>query len=284
MSQITAFSTKTTLRLKGNLVDLSIPAVMGVLNITPDSFYDGGHYNSVDEATKKAEKMLKEGALLLDVGGYSTRPGASEISEDEEIGRVVPVIEKIGETFPEAFISVDTFRSRVAREAIDAGACMINDVSGGNMDDQMYAAVAALQVPYVLMHMRGTPKTMTKHVDYDNLINDIIREISGKKLDLMKKGINDIIIDPGIGFAKTVEQNYEILRKLRYFKALEQPLLVGLSRKSMICKKLNIQPSKALNGTTVLNTIALMNGASILRVHDVKEAVEAINLFKSTFN
>lgn len=276
--QSNVFSTNKTLNLRGRIMDLSMPKVMGILNITPDSFYDGGRFLSVDQAVRRCGEMLEEGAEMIDVGGYSTRPGATDISEQEELDRVMPVIGKIVQHFPETIISIDTFRSSVANLAVSAGASMVNDVSGGNLDGNMFPTVVSLGVPYILMHSRGTPQTMTSLTQYDNLLTDIAFDLSKKLNQLHSLGVKDIIVDPGFGFAKTIDQNFELLGDLDYFRILEKPLLIGLSRKSMIWKTLTINPKDALNGTTTLNTIALMKGASILRVHDVKEAVECVKL------
>lgn len=275
------FSVKSTLNLRGNLVSLDTPKVMGILNVTPDSFYEGSRTTSLADIIVKAGQMLKEGAFILDIGGYSTRPGADAISIETELERVIPAIEAIHKTFPDAYISIDTFRSGVAKAAVAAGASLVNDVSGGNLDDQMFETVAALKVPYILMHMRGTPETMKTLTDYDHLLNDIAAELSIKCSILKNLGVADIIIDPGFGFAKTIEQNYDILRNLGYFKRLKLPILAGLSRKSMIYKRLDNTAQEALNGTTALNMAALMNGASIFRVHDVKEAAETIKLYQA---
>ena len=252
---------------------------MGIINVTPDSFYDGGKTFSEDEILKQAEKMLADGATFLDVGGYSTRPGAEEISEKEEIDRVVKAIIVILKKFPDALISIDTFRSEVVKAAIEAGGALVNDVSGGTLDTNMYKTVAKLKVPYIMMHMRGTPKTMAKLTDYENVTLEVLKDLSEKIALARAEGINDIIADPGFGFAKTREQSFELLRNLELFKNLDIPLLVGVSRKSFVYKTLEINPKEALNGTTALNTIALLKGASILRVHDVKEAVECVKLF-----
>jgi dihydropteroate synthase len=280
--QSNVFSTNKTLNLRGRIMDLSIPKVMGILNITPDSFYDGGRFLSVDQAVTKCRAMLEEGAEMIDVGGYSSRPGATDISEQEELDRVIPVIEKIVQHFPETSISIDTFRSSVASIAVDGGASIVNDVSGGNLDSNMFPTIASLGVPYILMHSRGTPQTMTSLTQFDNLLTDIAFDLSKKLNQLHSRGVKDIIIDPGFGFAKTIDQNFELLGNLDYFRILEKPLLIGLSRKSMIWKTLAINSKEALNGTTTLNTIALMKGASILRVHDVKEAVECVKLVGRT--
>lgn len=277
------FYSNKTLNLKGNLVMLDTPKVMGILNVTPDSFFDGGLYKAEKAILSQTEKMLHFGAAIIDVGGYSTRPGAEEISIGEEVSRVVKAIDTILKHFPETKISVDTFRSKVAKVAVEHGAVMVNDVSGGSLDSDMFATVAALRVPYVLMHMRGNPKNMQQFTSYDNLLSEMVIYFQEKVSNLQEAGVKDIIIDPGFGFAKTIAQNYEILKNLNYFEILNLPLLVGLSRKSTIYKSLRIQPEEALNGTTVLNTIALMNGASFLRVHDVKEATEAIKLYNLTY-
>ncbi len=262
---------------------LDTPKVMGILNVTPDSFFDGGQYNDDKRLLTRVECMLEEGADIVDIGGYSTRPGAEEVSESEEITRVVNAIDIILKEFPNTVISVDTFRSSVAKEAVFYGAALINDISAGTLDEQMFATVATLNVPYILMHMRGNPKTMNKLTHYDNLLSEMVTFLQEKVSNLQEAGVKDIIIDPGFGFAKTIQQNYEILRNLKYFEILELPVLIGVSRKSTIYKSLQIEPEEALNGTTVLNTIALMNGASILRVHDVKEAVETTKLYNLTF-
>ncbi|MTI31860.1 dihydropteroate synthase [Cytophagales bacterium RKSG123] len=255
---------------------------MGILNVTPDSFFERSRYCTEKEILAQAERILNEGASLIDIGGYSSRPNAEDISPEEEIKRVIPAIEVILKHFPDAKISVDTFRASVARKTIEAGASMINDISGGNLDSQMFQTVSELKVPYVMMHMRGTPATMQSLTSYDNLLLELLDYFQKKIFELRKLGVNDIIIDPGFGFAKTLAQNYEILKKLDYFEVLEAPLLVGISRKSMIYKELEISPEESLNGTTVLNTLALSKGAAILRVHDVKQAVEAVKLFKLT--
>lgn len=268
-----------TLNCKGTLIALTIPKVMGIINVTPDSFYDGGKTFSEKEILKQAEKMLSDGATFLDIGGYSTRPGAEDISENAEIKRVVSAIEIILKNFPEALISIDTFRSEVAKKAIEAGGAIVNDVSGGTLDAEMYKTVAKLKVPYILMHMRGTPKTMTKLTDYKNVTIEVLKDLSEKIALARAEGINDIIADPGFGFAKKREQSYEILNNLELFQNLDVPILAGLSRKSMIYKTLETSAENALNGTTSLNTIALLKGAKILRVHDVKEAVECVRLW-----
>jgi len=257
---------------------------MGVLNVTPDSFYDGGKYTQERAILQQAGVMLSQGASIIDIGGYSSRPGANDIIVEEEKKRVVESIKSVSKTFPEAYISVDTFRASVARESIEAGACIINDISGGALDEKMFDTVAEMSVPYVLMHMQGTPQTMTQHTSYDNLLLDILNYFQLKVARLRALGVADIIIDPGFGFAKTPDQSYEVLRHLASFQVLNLPIMAGLSRKSMIYRKLGITPQEALNGTTVLNTVALMNGATILRVHEVKEAIETIKLYKLTYH
>ncbi|HPE84253.1 MAG TPA: dihydropteroate synthase [Aequorivita sp.] len=270
-----------TLNCQGKLIDLSKPKVMGIINITPDSFYDGGKTFSEKEIMEQAERMLSEGATFLDVGGYSTRPGAEEVSEKDEIERVVGAIEAILKSFRQALISVDTFRSEVAKKAVEAGAAIVNDVSGGTLDAKMYKTVAKLKVPYILMHMRGTPKTMVKLTDYKNVTMEVLKDLAEKIALARAEGINDIIADPGFGFAKTQQQSFQLLNNLELFQNLDVPILAGISRKSMIYKTLETSAEKALNGTTSLNTIALIKGASILRVHDVKEAVECVKLFEN---
>jgi dihydropteroate synthase len=276
--QNTAFSTNKTLNINGRLLDLSKPRVMGILNITPDSFYDGGQFSSEKEILAQTEKMLTHGATFIDVGGYSTRPGAPEISEAEEIARVVNAIKILIKNFNGINITVDTFRSEVAKAAVAEGASMINDVSGGALDPKMFEQVAALNVPYILMHMRGNPQTMMQQTTYNNLLTDVTDYFHHKLYELNQLGVKDLVIDPGFGFAKNIDQNFRLLNHLEYFKILDRPMLVGISRKSMIWKTLNISADEALNGTTALNTLAILKGASILRVHDVKEAMEVIKL------
>ncbi|WP_017732032.1 dihydropteroate synthase [Nafulsella turpanensis] len=280
----TGFSIKKTLNLAGNLLDLSQPRVMGILNITPDSFYENSRKQSEKSILLQTEKMLQEGADIIDIGAYSSRPGAADISAEEEWSRLQPAIRSILQYFPETYLSVDTFRAGVAEKAVAEGACMVNDISGGELDPAMFKTIARLQVPYILMHMRGAPQNMKELNGYDDLLHEIYDYFALKLNKLSALGVNDIVIDPGFGFAKNIAQNYELLQNMGYFSALEVPVLVGISRKSMIYKKLNISPAEALNGTTVLHTISLMQGASLLRVHDVKEAVEAVKLFKLTFS
>ena len=285
ISEGRVFSFKNTLNFKGNLIHIHTPIVMGILNVTPDSFYDGGRYvNSELTLLQQTEKMLAEGATIIDIGGYSSRPGADHISEEEEKRRAVSCVKLVAGHFPKAYISIDTFRATVARDAVDAGASMVNDISGGGLDNAMFDTVAALKVPYVMMHMRGTPQTMKTLTDYDDLCDEIIDYFQQRVALLRDKGVADIVIDPGFGFAKNIDQNYELLGKLHTLKMLELPILVGLSRKSMIYKRLKISVDDALNGTTALNAMALVQGASILRVHDVKEAVQTIKLFKYTYS
>lgn len=274
---------KKTLNVAGRLLDLSTPAVMGILNITPDSFYEGSRFDPhSNQFIQQAGQMLRDGATILDIGGYSTRPGAAEISENEENDRVLPVIQELVKNFPGAVISVDTFRAEVVRKAVGAGAAIVNDVSGGNLDEAMFETIADLGVPYVLMHMRGTPQTMTQKNQYTHLVRDILRELAVKLIQLRSLGVADIIVDPGFGFAKSISQNFDLLNDLEKFIELNAHLLVGLSRKSMIWRSLGVTPGEALNGTSALNMLALQKGANILRVHDVKEAVEAIKLWQLT--
>ncbi len=267
-----------TINCKGNLIDLSVPKVMGILNCTPDSFFDGGKYKSESDILQQVEKMLEEGATFIDIGAYSSKPGADFVSEDEELQRLLPIIDLVLKHFPETLLSIDTFRSNVAQNAIENGAAIVNDISAGMLDENMLETVSKLQVPYVMMHMKGNPQTMQSLANYEDVVKEIMFYFSERITKARSFGLNDIIIDPGFGFAKTVEQNYEILQKLDYFNILELPLLVGVSRKSMIYKTLENSPKEALNGTTVLNTIALQKGANILRVHDVKEAIECVAL------
>jgi dihydropteroate synthase len=271
-------SANKTLRVRGKIIDLTTPKVMGILNVTPDSFYDGGLFNRESDQLKQAEKMILNGSDFIDIGGYSSRPGAQDISVEEEWSRVKPAIQSIKKEFPSALLSIDTFRSQVAHRAVGEGCDLINDISAGQLDTDMFKTVSALQVPYIIMHMRGNPRTMTQLAHYDDLIREIIDHFHSIIFQLNQYGINDILIDPGFGFAKTSDQNFELLNKLEHLHVLGKPLLTGLSRKSMIWKTLNITAEFALNGTTSLNTVALLKGASILRVHDVKEAKETISL------
>ena len=272
-----------TLNCKGRILVIDKPIVMGIINATPDSFFGGSRFNGVDEIVAKAEKMLNDGAGILDIGGQSTRPGSELISADEEIERVIPAIKAIIEKRPEAFISIDTFYSKVAIAAVDAGASIVNDISACSMDNKMIATVAELKVPYILMHMKGTPQTMQQNAIYENVTLEVLDHFISKTHELQNAGIVDIIIDPGFGFAKTIDQNFELLKNLSAFKMLDKAIMLGVSRKSTIYKTLGVNADEALNGTSVLNTIGLMNGASILRVHDVKEAKEAIKLYSATY-
>lgn len=257
---------------------------MGILNVTPDSFYDGGRYTELDSQVLRLEQMILQGADLIDIGGYSTRPGSEDLPIKDEIERIVPAIRKAKELAPDIPVSIDTFRSEVAKAALEVGADMVNDISGGSLDPGMYQLIADSQVPYVLMHSRGTPQSMSGMTDYQNLLTDIIKDLSDKLQLLNQLGVNDVIVDPGFGFAKDLDQNYLLLKELTLFEVLEVPILVGLSRKSMIYKALGVSSEDSLTGTNVLNTIALMHGASILRVHDVKSAKETAYLYAKTFN
>jgi dihydropteroate synthase len=267
-----------TINCKGQLIDLSIPKVMGILNVTPNSFFDGGKYKNESEMLSQVDKMLGEGATFIDIGAYSSKPNAEFVSEEEEINRIIPVIQLILTHFPDALLSIDTFRSKVAEVCLANGAALINDISAGNLDEGMFEVIAKHNVPYIMMHMRGTPQTMQTLTDYDDIVKEMLFYFSERIHKARSFGINDLVIDPGFGFAKTIIQNYEVLQKLALFKILELPLLVGVSRKSMVYKPLDSSAAEALNGTTVLNTIALTKGANILRVHDVKEAVECVSL------
>ncbi len=272
-------STSFLLNVKKRSIDLSSPVVMGILNITPDSFFDGGKYSGKDAILFQTDKMLNEGAAIIDVGAFSSRPGADEITEEEELNRLIPALRLLIDKFPEAIFSVDTFRSNVARIAIENGAHIINDISGGTFDDDMFTTIADLNVPYVLMHIKGTPRNMQDNPQYVDVVQEVKYFFKNQLRKLKNVGVtSNVILDPGFGFGKTLKNNYELLKDISIFKDLGFPVLVGISRKSMINKVLNISPSEALNGTTVLNTVALLNGANILRVHDVKEAVEAVRL------
>lgn len=277
-AQSSFFSTNKTLNICGRLVDLSIPRIMGILNVTPDSFYDGGRYQSEEAILKHTEKMLTEGATFIDVGAYSSRPGAKDVSLDDEKKSALRAVKAIVKRFPDAIVSVDTFRSEVARACTAEGATLVNDVSGGELDAKMFSAIAELKVPYILMHMRGNPQTMASLTQYDHLMKEIVDYFHGKIAALHAMGVRDIIVDPGFGFSKTVPQNFELLRHFDYLKILEKPLLAGLSRKSMVWRTLEISPEDALPGTTALHAAALLKGATILRVHDVKEAMQTVKL------
>lgn len=280
----TSFCKKLTLNCRGRLVDLSTPKIMGILNVTPDSFYDGGRHQSDRQMLAHVEKMLAEGADFIDVGGMSSRPGAKMISEATELKRVIPAVTLITRRFPKALVSVDTFRSHVARLAIEAGASMINDISAGRFDKKLFETAARLKTPYVLMHMKGTPANMQKRPAYTNVMREITDFFVEKLNRLKEVGVTDVILDPGFGFGKTLEHNYGILRNLHDLRIFGLPVMIGISRKSMICKALNIHPGNALNGTTALHAIALLKGADILRVHDVKEARQVIKLVGYVIN
>ena len=267
------------LNIKGDLLDLSCPKIMGILNVTPDSFYDGGIYSNEKKILLQVEKMISDGADIIDIGGYSSKPGVKTINTKDEEERVIPIIKLISRSFKNTILSVDTFRSEIAEKSLNAGASIINDISGGDLDDKIYHIAHKYKAPYIMMHMKGVPSNMQHDPTYKKINHEIIKDLSNKIDSAQKKGVNDIIIDPGFGFGKTIEHNFKILNNLKLFKILKKPILVGISRKSMIYKILKTDPSKALNGTTSLNTIALINGANILRVHDVKEAKEVIKLF-----
>ena len=273
-----------TINGKGQLIDLASPKVMGILNVTPNSFFDGGKYKTESVILSQVERMLTDGATFIDVGAYSSKPSAEFVSEKEELNRIVPVVNLILEKFPDCLISIDTFRSEVAKVCLENGAAIINDISAGNLDDKMLETIAKYNVPYIMMHMRGTPQTMPTMANYDNIVKEMLFYFSERVAKARSYGINDLIIDPGFGFAKTLEQNYEVLQKLELFEMLELRLLAGFSRKSMIYKTLHSTAEEALNGTSVLNTIALTKGAKILRVHDVKEAMECVTLFNKLNN
>ena len=277
------YKKKPTIALNGELIDLGSPVVMGVLNCTPDSFYDGGAYSSDNAILTRAGQIIEQGGRFIDIGGMSTRPGAIEISVEEELNRLIPAVTKIRKEFPNAALSIDTYRAEVVSVLhAEVGDFLVNDISGGQFDDQMFLTVAALNVPYLLMHSKGKSLDMQDNPQYKDVVKEIILYLSHQIQKLKQFGISDILIDPGFGFGKTTEHNFELLNRLDSFAIFELPIVVGLSRKSMICKSLNIDPSESLNGTTVLNTIALSNGCDILRVHDVKEAIEAIRLIEKT--
>lgn len=271
-----------TINCKGSLIDLETPRIMGILNLTPNSFYDGGKYADETEMLRQVEKMLSEGADFIDVGAYSSKPNAEFVPEKEELERILPAIHSIVKHFPEALVSVDTFRSVVAKAGIGSGAAMINDISAGNLDDKMLETIGQLNVPYIMMHMRGNPETMQKLTDYADIVKEMLFYFSERIRAARSFGINDLIIDPGFGFAKTLEQNYAVLQKLDLFQMLELPVLVGVSRKSMVYKPLGTSAAEALNGTTAVHALALGKGAKILRAHDVREAVECVKLYNLT--
>ncbi|SEG43518.1 dihydropteroate synthase [Flavobacterium urumqiense] len=268
-----------TINCKGQLIDLSTPKVMGILNVTPNSFFDGGKYKNETEILSQVEKMVIEGATFIDIGAYSSKPNAEFVSEEEEISRIVSAIDLILKHFPETILSIDTFRGEVAKVSIESGAAIINDISAGHLDDKMLEVIGKYNVPYIMMHMRGTPQTMQTFTVYDDIVKEMLFYFSERIAKARSFGINDLIIDPGFGFAKKLDQNYEVFQKMELFNMLNLPLLIGISRKSMIYKTLNISIEEALNGTTILNTLALNKGAKILRVHDVKEAMECVTLF-----
>jgi dihydropteroate synthase len=281
MAKDTFFQKKLTINAGGKLIGLSAPKVMGIINITPDSFYAGSRKTSVEDALRQAEKMLGEGADFLDIGAYSSRPGADDISVQEEMDRLLPVIEMIAGRYPDAIISADTFRAEVAEAAVKAGAHIINDISGGQLDENMFPTVAKLKVPYILMHMKGTPQNMNQMAKYDDIFTEVLDYFAQKVHQLKQLGVHDIIIDPGFGFAKMRDHSYALMNRLQEFAMLELPVLVGISRKKMIYGLLELTAGDALNGTTALNAIALTKGADILRVHDVREAVETIKIFRA---
>jgi dihydropteroate synthase len=268
-----------SINIKGTLMQLDTPKIMGIINVTPDSFSDGGQFLRVEDAVKQAEIMLQEGADILDIGGYSSRPGAKDVSVEEELDRVIPVIEQINKRI-DIPMSIDTFRAVVAREAVNAGAALVNDISAGDDDDAMLETVANLQVPYIAMHKQGKPQTMQDDIAYKDVVLDVSTYLSKKKEQCALLGINDVILDIGLGFGKTREHNFTLIKNLKHFKALGLPLLIGLSRKSMIYRTLGVTPQEAINGTTFLHAFALQGGAHILRVHDVKEAKECVRLWQ----
>lgn len=275
------FLKKATIDCNGRLIDLSRPIVMGIVNVTPDSFFSGSRFNNTGRVVRHVGKMLEDGASIIDIGAYSSRPGANDISVQEELKRLIPAMTALRKKFPDAIISIDTFRAEVAKRMVeDFGVGMVNDISGGELDSKMFETVADLHVPYILMHMRGNPLTMQNNPAYENVEQELILYFAQKLRELNLLGVSDVIIDPGFGFSKTIDHNFELLAKLNDFLVFDLPILAGLSRKSMIYKLLNSTPDNALNGTTVLNTVALLQGASILRVHDVREAVETIRLLE----
>ncbi|HNW97506.1 MAG TPA: dihydropteroate synthase [Bacteroidales bacterium] len=280
----TFFSSQKSINCCGKLLILEKPVIMGILNITPDSFYDGGKYSAINNIIEHTKIMIDEGAAIIDIGAVSTKPGAKTVSLSEEKKRLLPVVKLLLKEIPEIIISIDTFRSEIAKAAIEEGACIINDISAGQFDEKMFTTIAKLQVPYIIMHIQGTPENMQVAPHYKNVVQEVLYYFSEKINQLVQLGVNDIIIDPGFGFGKTVEHNYDLLNHLDFFRTLNLPILAGVSRKSMINKVLGTKPESALNGTTVLNTMALMKGANILRVHDVKEAVETVKLFNALKN
>ena len=274
----------STINCKGTLIDLSTPKVMGIVNVTPDSFFDGGKLYNPDKIINQVEKMLHDGATFIDLGGYSSRPGADFVSEQEELNRIVPIVKLLVDKFSDILISIDTFRSEVAKQAIQNGGAIINDISAGLLDERMLETASKLQVPYIMMHMKGTPQTMQSLANYDDLLKEMNFYFSERIAKARSFGLNDIIIDPGFGFAKTIEHNYELLQKMELLQFHDLPILAGISRKSMIYKVLDTNPENALNGTTFLHAFCLQNGAKILRVHDVAEAVECVKLIEQFKN
>ncbi len=272
------FELNYSLNCKGTLVDLSTPKVMGILNLTPDSFFDGGRYQEEDRLLKQAEKLLEDGADFLDLGAFSSRPGAKLITESEEAERLIPALKALVKHFPKVLFSIDTYRSSIAKKAVEEGACMINDISGGKFDEQMFATISDLKVPYVMMHIQGKPENMQDKPTYDNVVKELFIYFKSQLDRLHALGVQDVIVDPGFGFGKTLAHNYQILKNMRHFQQLKVPILAGLSRKGMIQKVIQADAQHALNGTTAANVLALLNGANILRVHDAKEAKEAIQI------
>lgn len=273
-----SFRKPYTIRAKGQIIDLSTPKIMGILNVTPDSFFDGGRHNGLAAAASHARRLWEQGADIIDIGAYSSRPGAADISTQEELDRILPVVRALTAEIPDVVLSIDTFRAEVARETVAAGAHIINDISGGSLDAEMFRTVAELDVPYVLMHTRGTPQDMQQHTDYRNIVEDVALYFGERISQLRALGVKDIILDPGFGFAKSVAQNYELMEGMETLQAYGIPILGAISRKSMIYKKLDITPDEALNGTTALHAVLLMKGVHMLRVHDVKEAKEVVAL------
>jgi dihydropteroate synthase len=274
------FAVRRTLNCKGRLLSLERPVLMGILNATPDSFYDGGRHQSLDAALRQTEQMLSEGATIIDVGGMSSRPGAEQITIQEELRRVLPVIQAIAGRFPEAYISIDTVHAETAREAVAAGACMVNDISAGRLTEGMYETVAELGVPYILMHMQGRPETMQQQPQYDDVVQEVLDFMIAEAGRLRAAGVKDILLDPGFGFGKTIAHNFQLLQNLHVMGILPYPVVAGISRKSMICRSLGIPPEEALNGTTALHVVALQQGARVLRVHDVAEAAQVVRLWE----
>ena len=274
-----SFNIRKQINCRGKLLDLTEPKVIGILNVTPDSFYDGGKFTEQKAIIRQAGKMLAQGAAIIDIGAHSTRPGSKFVAETTELKRIIPAVKGILDKYPDAIISIDTFRASIAEKCIENGAAIINDISGGDLDKKMFKTIAKLNVPYILMHSKGTPENMQKNPKYKDVVSEVIGSLGGKLTKLRNRGVHDIIIDPGFGFGKTLEHNFRLLKSLEAFTLLGCPVLAGISRKSMICRTLDVTPSKALNGTTALNMVALMKGASLLRVHDVKEAIEVVRLF-----